>query len=44
MIKKTKTGYAVKSEKGKSLSKPTLTKAQAIKRLSQVEWFKKNKK
>ncbi len=44
MIKKTKTGYAVKSEKGKSLSKATLTKAQAIKRLSQVEWFKKNKK
>jgi hypothetical protein len=43
VIKKTKTGYQVKSEKGKNLSKKTLTKAQAKKRLAQVEWFKRNK-
>ena len=44
MIKKTKQGYQVKSEKGKNLSKPNLTKGQAEKRLAMVEWFKKNKK
>lgn len=40
MIKKTGKGYQVKSEGGKNLSKPNLTKAQAQKRLSVVEHFK----
>ena len=40
MIKKTKEGYKVTSEKGKNLSKPDLTKAEAIKRLQVVEFFK----
>jgi len=40
MIRKTKTGYVVKSEKGKNLSKKTLSKKQAKKRLAQVEYFK----
>jgi len=43
MIKKTKQGYQVKSEKGKNLSKPNLTKEEAKKRLAQVEYFKKKK-
>jgi len=43
MIVKTKSGYMVKSEKGKPLSKPNLTKQQAQKRLSQVEYFKRGK-
>lgn len=44
MIKKTSGGkYVVKSKSGKNLSKPT-TKKQAVKRLGQVEWFKKHKK
>lgn len=41
MIVKTKQGYQVKSEKGKALSKPNLTKKQAQKRLQQVEYFKR---
>lgn len=45
MIKKTKSGYVVKSEKtGKNLSKKTLTKSEAVKRLKQVEYFKANPK
>lgn len=40
MITKTKSGYLVKSESGKPLSKPNLTKDQAQKRLAQVEFFK----
>lgn len=44
MIKKTKSGYQVKSESGKNLSKPNLTKAEAQKRLAQVEYFKHVKK
>lgn len=40
MITKTKSGYQVKSESGKPLSKPNLSKAQANKRLAQVEYFK----
>lgn len=40
MIVKTKNGYQVKSETGKSLSRPNLTKEQAEKRLKQVEMFK----
>lgn len=43
MIRKTKSGYVVKSEKGKNLSKKTLTKKQADKRLQQVEYFKNKK-
>ena len=44
MIKRTSKGYQVKSESGKNLSKPTLTKAEADKRLAQVEAFKHMKK
>lgn len=43
MIKKTSSGYKVTSEHGKNLSKKNLTKAQATKRLKQVEWFKHHK-
>ena len=43
MITKTKQGYQVKSEKGKPLSKPNLTKAEAEKRLKQVEYHKRRK-
>ena len=44
MIKKTSQGYQVKSESGKNLSKPNLTKGQAEKRLKQVEYFKRKGK
>lgn len=44
MIKKTSKGYVVKSESGKNLSKPNLTKKAAVKRLRQVEWFKHHPK
>lgn len=44
MIKKTGSGYQVKSESGKNLSKPGLSKGQAEKRLKQVEYFKNKKK
>ena len=44
MIKRTSKGYQVKSESGKNLSKPNLTKAEADKRLAQVEAFKHMKK
>jgi len=40
MIKKTSQGYQVKSESGKNLSKPNLSKKQAEKRLRQVEAIK----
>lgn len=44
MIEKTSKGYVVKSEKTKKpLSKPTLSKAAAVKRLQQVEYFKRKK-
>jgi len=44
-IVKTGKGYQVKSEKGsKNLSKPGLSKAAAVKRLRQVEFFKHQKK
>lgn len=43
-IRKTKSGFVVKSKKGKNLSKKNLTKAQAKKRLAQVEWFKHHPK
>ena len=45
MIKKTSSGYVVKSESGeKKLSKENLTKAEALKRLQQIEWFKHHPK
>lgn len=44
MIVSTGRGYQVKSESGgKNLSKPNLSKAQAVKRLQQVEYFKHEK-
>lgn len=39
MIKKVKGGYRVLSEKGKNLGGPYKTKAEAEKRLRQVEFF-----
>ena len=41
MIVKTSKGYQVKSESGKNLSKPNLTKEEAMKRLLQIEYFKR---
>lgn len=43
MIVKTKQGYQVRSESGKALSKPNLTKKQAQNRLAQVEYYKRKK-
>jgi hypothetical protein len=40
MIRKTKEGYRVLSEKGKNLGGPYKSKAEAAKRLKQVEYFK----
>jgi hypothetical protein len=40
MIRKVAGGYKVVSEKGKNLGGPYKTKAQAEKRLAQVEYFK----
>lgn len=40
MIKKTKKGYEVVSEKGKKLSKDNLSKEGAKKRLREIEYFK----
>lgn len=40
MIRKTPKGYQVVSHEGKPLSKPNLTKAEAEKRLAEVEMFK----
>ncbi len=42
MIRKTN-GYTVYSEKGKKLGGPYRTKSQAVKRLRQVEYFKRKK-
>jgi hypothetical protein len=44
MIKKTSKGYQVVSEKGKPLSKPNLTRKEAEKRLSEIEYFKQKKR
>ena len=44
MIVPTSKGFVVKSESGKNLSKPNLSKAQAAKRLAQIEFFKRQKK
>jgi len=43
MIKKTKEGYKVTSEKGKNLGGPYKTKKEAINRLKEVEYFKHKK-
>jgi hypothetical protein len=43
MIRKTAKGYKVLSEKGKNLGGPYKTKAEAEKRLKQVEYFKHKK-
>jgi hypothetical protein len=44
MLQKTKSGkYVVKSESGKTLSKP-MTKEKAAERLKQIEYFKHMKK
>lgn len=43
MIRKVKDGYKVLSEKEKNLGGPYKTKAEAEKRLRQVEFFKHHK-
>jgi hypothetical protein len=43
MIKKVAGGYRVLSEKGKNLGGPYKTKAEAEKRLRQVEYFRHKK-
>jgi len=43
MIRRTAGGYKVLSEKGKNLGGPYKTRAQAEKRLHQVEFFKHRK-
>jgi hypothetical protein len=43
MIRKTREGYKVLSEKGKNLGGPYKSKAEAEKRLRQVEFFKHRK-
>jgi hypothetical protein len=43
MIRKTANGYQVVSESGKPLSRDNLSKADAEKRLAQVEFFKLHK-
>ena len=44
MIRKRKDGFHVVSEKGKNLGGPFKTLGQALKRLRQVEHFKKQPK
>lgn len=44
MIVKTNKGYVVKSESGKTLSKPYQTRQQAQTRLNQIEYWKSRKK
>jgi hypothetical protein len=43
MIRKSKEGYKVVSEKGKNLGGPYKSKEEAAKRLRQVEYFKHKK-
>lgn len=40
MIAQSKSGYQVKSESGKNLSKPGMSLEAAKRRLAQVEYFK----
>ena len=44
MIKKTSQGHQVVSEKGKPLSKPNLTQAQAKQRIREIHYFEKKNK
>ena len=44
MIRKTRDGYKVLSEKDKNLGGPYKTRAEAEKRLRQVEFFKRRKR
>jgi len=44
VIRKTKRGYGVFSSKGKKLGKDYKTRKEALKRLRQIEHFKKNGK
>ena len=44
MIKKTREGYKVVSEKGKNLGSGYKTRAAAAKRLRQVEFFKRKER
>jgi hypothetical protein len=41
MIRKTPKGYIVVSKKGKKLGGPYATRTAAVKRLQQIEYFKK---
>ena len=43
MIVKTSKGYVVKSEKGKTLSKPYATREKAQERFREIEYFKRKK-
>ena len=43
MIVKTNKGHVVKSESGKTLSKPYATRQQAEHRLKQIHYFKNKK-
>ena len=43
MIKKVKGGYKVLSESGKNMGGPYKSKAEAQKRLRQVEFFKRHR-
>lgn len=43
MIVKTKSGYKVVSKNGKNLGGPYSSRTQAVKRLQQVEFFKRHK-
>jgi len=43
MIKKVKGGYRVLSSKGRNMGGPYKTREEALKRLRQVEFFKRNK-
>ena len=43
MIKKVKEGYRVLSSEGKNLGGPYRTRQEALKRLRQVEFFKRHK-
>lgn len=40
MIRKTSSGYVVRAESGRNLSKPNLSKSEAEDRLSEIEKFK----
>jgi hypothetical protein len=43
MIKQVKGGYKVLSSKGRNMGGPYKTREEALKRLRQVEFFKRNK-